>query len=104
MEKQVINRNGQAGTAELPSPCSGHRRAHLRPPSTESNRRRDAATKTWPRSRSSVGPALEGYRPARRATAPWRHGGTTFGPQPKNFTTSSLASAEELLRRPWRKR
>jgi len=100
MEKaQVINRNGQAvGTVELPESVFGYPvKGHLiyeAVVSTESNRRRGtAATKTRAQvSGSNRKPWRQKGTGRARAGATrsplWRHGGTTFGPQPKSFATA----------------
>ena len=100
MEKaQVINRNGQAvGTIELPEAVFGYPiKEHLLYEaviSTRSNQRRGtAATKTRAQvSGSNRKPWRQKGTGRARAGATrsplWRHGGTTFGPQPKSFATA----------------
>jgi large subunit ribosomal protein L4 len=100
MEKaQVINRKGQAvGTIELPEAVFGYPvKGHLlyeAVVSTQSNQRLGtAATKTRAQvSGSNRKPWRQKGTGRARAGATrsplWRHGGTTFGPQPKSFATA----------------
>lgn len=100
MEKaQIINRNGQAvGTIELPEAVFGYPiKGHLlyeAVVSTQGNQRRGtAATKTRAQvSGSNRKPWRQKGTGRARAGATrsplWRHGGTTFGPQPKSFATA----------------
>ncbi len=109
---QVINRSGQAvGTVELPESVFGYPvKGHLIYEVvviTEGNRRRGtAATKTRAQvSGSNRKPWRQKGTGRARAGATrsplWRHGGTTFGPQPKSYAaalpkgalTNSLRSA-----------
>ncbi len=96
---QVINRNGQAvGTVELPASVFGYPvKGHLiyeAVVSTQANQRRGtAATKTRAQvSGSNRKPWRQKGTGRARAGATrsplWRHGGTTFGPQPKSFATA----------------
>ena len=96
---QVINRNGQAvGTVELPEAVFGYPlKDHLvfeAVVSTLANRRRGtAATKTRAEvSGSNRKPWRQKGTGRARAGATrsplWRHGGTTFGPQPRSFATA----------------
>ncbi len=100
MEKaQVINRNGQAvGTVELPASVFGYPvKGHLLYEAvviTDANRRRGtAATKTRAEvSGSNRKPWRQKGTGRARAGATrsplWRHGGTTFGPQPRSYAAA----------------
>jgi large subunit ribosomal protein L4 len=96
---QVINRQGQAvGTIELPSAVFGYPvKGHLiyeAVVSTQANQRRGtAATKTRAQvSGSNRKPWRQKGTGRARAGATrsplWRHGGTTFGPQPRSYATA----------------
>jgi large subunit ribosomal protein L4 len=88
MEKaQVINRNGQAvGSVELPESVFGYPvKGHLiYGTAATKTRAQVSGSNRKPWRQKGTGRARAG---ATRSPL-WRHGGTTFGPQPKSFATA----------------